>query len=367
MSAGTAETGALALRVLAGPLMGAEATLTPSEEITIGRGFRNLIVLRDPSVGDARVGLTLREGGARLRVLSGAACLLGHRLTAGDEAVLPPYVPLRLGASAVAVGEADKARWREAEALCAEEAALRAPTPTPSPAPARPAGRRLRDLTIGTVAFASLAACTLLLIPGEPAGTPVSETVASALTAAGLSDLAVEETSDGLTVRGTVATDEERAALVALLRGLDQETGTPLHAEVRSGASAARAVSDVFAAAGLSAAATWEAGEVVVRLGEATPADEGMLAALEAKALADLPHVTSLRIEGGTALAPEGATTPFTAQITAVVAGAVPYITTRDGARYFRGAQLPTGGQLVGISAGTITVREDGQNLQYVF
>ena len=98
------EAAPLELRVLAGRVRGASAPMDMGRSVTVGHDFENDIVLRDATAKGVRFRIRAKADTAELQVLEGQVELLGHALAAPASAVLPPYMPLIVGDSAVALG-----------------------------------------------------------------------------------------------------------------------------------------------------------------------------------------------------------------------------------------------------------------------
>lgn len=357
----------LKLRVLTGPLEGADAPLPGGEAVTVGRGFRNDVVLRDKSVGDARVSIEAHDRTATLRVLSGEIVLLGRRMRAPEEAVLPHYLPLAIGASALAVGSLavgsdEAARWTACEGLV--------PHLTNAPAndvPPAPRGRIAwsKDIAVGACAFGALAACTAFLAPGQaeaPPAAPPMEIVRVALASGGYGEVLASARDEGERVRiqGFVATDDRKRALRETLDDL----GVAYAGEVRSGEAAARQVQDLFAANGLPVAAAYAGGGAVRVTG--VKADPDTAERVRASALSDVPYLSRIEMEVQ-APAPTAPSRAFTAEIVEAVGGEFGYVITRDGGRYFAGGTTPQGGKITGIADGAITIEDGGEPMTYTF
>ena len=346
------------LRVLGGPLDGAEVPVRSGQGVTIGRGFRNDVVLRDPSVGSTRLRIEPGADIARLTVLAGSVVLLGRRLGAGAEAVLPPYLPLAIGGSAIAIGGADPARWAQAAALVPHV------THTPANDAARPAAKGgvswLKDIGIGALAFGALAACTAFFVPSTEDADPevVAEAVRAALSDGGYREVRVDRDGpDGpLRLDGFVATDARRASLRAELDALEID----YKGQLRSGEAAARQVADVFSSGGVHGTARYAGGGAVVIEGLRT--DAATAERLKARALADVPFVTDIQMKVTQAL-PEPKSAAFTGKIVQVVGGPDGYLTLADGTTYFVGATLPSGGVIVAIGDADVTIDEDGHEV----
>src|SRR5579859_5349405 len=92
------------LRVLGGFARGASASLQRQCWVEVGYALSSDLVIRDPGAKGVRLRLRPRDDAAELELLEGEVALLGHALSAPATAILPAYVPLSLGASAIAFG-----------------------------------------------------------------------------------------------------------------------------------------------------------------------------------------------------------------------------------------------------------------------
>ena len=113
-------TSDILLRVLNGRLEGAEHRLFIGKHIRIGHGFDNDVVLRGPATKGVAMELHLGEDSALLHIVTGEITLLGRPVRAGEEAILPLYVPVRAGDFGFAIGHSgEDSRWAEAERILA--------------------------------------------------------------------------------------------------------------------------------------------------------------------------------------------------------------------------------------------------------
>lgn len=367
------ETPGLELRVLAGRAAGARAALAAGE-VTVGHALDSDIVIRDPAVRG--VFLKLRPGfdSAALEVLSGEVEFLGHVLTAPARAILPAYVPLLLGGTAVALGRPDGERWGEAEKLLNTSRPDAAP---PVEAPAPPMLQELLGFLRKTpvvpalACVAAVAGAGAILMGGQAAMTlvdfsPSASDTQAALRKAGYRTLTVTKTADGrLVVRGLVGHDSDRARLEALV----QAKGLKANVDVKSGEDIALGVSEVLRANGVTADVK-PTGLGVVAVNVKDGGGDKLEAARKI-ALRDVGGLKRILFTGGPGLAgpvlsedPNGAGAK---RVLAVVAGDGGYVETADGGRYFTGAVLPTGHTIVAIAERDVTVQRDGQTTHLLF
>lgn len=374
VAAPAADPPGLELRVLAGRAAGARAALAQEGDVSVGYGLDSDIVIRDPAARG--VSLKLRPGfdSAELEVLSGQVEFLGHVLTAPARAILPAYVPLLLGGTAVALGRPDGERWSEAEQL------LNTTRPEPAPPLAARSSAawqemlgflRKTPIVPALACVAAVAGAGALLIGGQAALTLVdlspnpAETQA-ALRDAGYATLVVSKTADGrLVVRGLVARDSDRARLAALI----QAKGLKASLDVKSGEDIALGVSEVLRANGVTADVRPSGLGVVsvsVREGGGPKLEEARKMALR-----DVGGLKRILFTGGAGLAgpvlSEDPSVAGSKRVLAVVAGDGGYVETADGARYFTGAVLPTGHTIVAIAERDVTVQRDGQTTHLLF
>lgn len=370
----------LQFRVLAGRHRGACHPLGLAR-VTIGHEFWHDIVLREP----ATRGLALElepgagpgpgpgpGGQARLSVLSGRVDLLGAGLGEGADAVLPPFVPLRVGDVVFAWGQSDSPRWAEAEALAGNPAGLPAPSPEPVAANDRwwdlPARGLLRFARSSAALGAVLAVGAVAMVPTgfNPLASPERDRdrAAAALAAAGYPGLAVRAEADGaINVSGRIASEADRPAVSFALA----EAQVPATLALRSDTELARAVTDAARINGFSVIAKPVGGAIEVHHDAHDPAAHTRLLAVIRR---DVPGLGRLRLagdrpgRGGPRLA---SISDATHRVSSVVAGDPGFIVTADGGRYFPGAVLPSGHRLVAVETAAVILENAGQRTRLAF
>jgi len=359
------------LRVLTGPIAGASKTLPASGRILVGHEFWHDIVLRDPSTRGTAVEIALEgESAARMTVLEGEAHVLGAGIAAGASALLPPFVPVRIGQVAFAWGEAEHARWQEAEVLAASAAADPVPMSGQEAAletlnsrwQAGP-GRAWRRIRVPILATGVAAALALLLVP--PAVNAIQYGIGEeykarrVLDTAGYKRLQVDKRDGKVEVSGTVATDADRLRIQRLL----EEAEVDAALSVQTGAELARAVADVARLNGVQAEARPQPdGGVLLAT---APIDDRTRDRLAQVIRRDVPGLKTLRF--GEELAVPQTVSEATKRVSSVVTGDPPYILTEDGARYFAGALLPSGYYLVAIEGNQVLLDRRGKRLAVRF
>ncbi|MGK6325163.1 hypothetical protein ACMGDM_19020 [Sphingomonas sp. DT-51] len=360
------------LRVLTGRLAGAEYRLHAGRSVTVGHGFENDVVLR----GRATQGLVMElHVGAELllRVRSGAIDVLGRSLAAGEELILPAYLPVRLGDLAIAVGGDDPARWAEAATMASHGAATLAPElllRPRSPLADRIAARAVPWLRLGRGRIMAGAAGLIALL-ALSVGVPVADAwhtaaardpakVRRQLATAGFGalDVARDPGGAGVLVTGAVATDRDAERLRAYVAARLPDALV----EVESAAALAAAATDMLRANGVAAEARPLGARAIAVEGEFLPHDrQRELSALLRRDIPGLRRIDYRATDGGGSdelrhffNSPQYGAASF-------VDGDPGYIVTADGSRWFDGAILPTGHRLVAVGHGRVTLERGGQ------
>ncbi len=374
----------LTLRVLAGRARGAEAPLVLGATVTIGHDLDCDLVLRDPSAKGIKLRLTPASPSAEIEVLAGEIQLLGHALAAPSHAILPVYLPLVIGDNALAIGALDSPRWGEAERLLGAASQQAADNDDEGEAAAPPAidldvlagwrsivtrtaaALRRTPHAASILVFGGALACVTFAAANAPwdLGKPDTGRVHDLLSQNGFSRLAVKSgAADGKLVIGGVLpreADKDRLVQIVDARRL------PARIEVVTGEGLAKSVEDVFTANGLPAAARPH-GLAGVRVEVSGPSDR--VSEVERIVRADVRGLRALLIERrpGDEKAGKLFEDGPGKRVVAVVAGEAGFVTTADGARYFRGSVLPTGDRIVEVASQSVTVEKDGQTTQLMF
>lgn len=366
---------ALRLRVLDGRLAGAEHRLPDGRAVRVGHAFENDIVLRGPNTRSLAVELHVDGASVLIRMVSGTMMVLGRTLEAGQDMLLPTYVPVRLGDYAFAVGADDAERWREAEAMASDcaRAVVEADAKPRAQLLERAATRldpqrsfvgRLarRPLLLTGIGSAILVALGTVAVSRElfdvrdntPAG------VSRSLAVAGFNGLAVRDdpATEALLVSGLVRNDVEEQRLRAFLT--DRAPGATVAVESSDGLAAA--ATDLLVSQGVDASAKPGLSGSLVVTSEYLPGDRQ--AELAAMVRRDLPMIRSVRFQTDQARGSQDLRYFFnSAQYGAVsfVDGEAPHILTADGSRWFNGAVLPTGHKIAEIGNGRILLERAGR------
>lgn len=363
------------LRVLDGRLAGAEHRLPQSGAVRVGHAFDNDIVLRGKATRHQSVELHRQPGGLLLKVLSGEVILLGRSLSVGEEALLPTYLPVRMGDYAFAIGGDDPDRWTEARDNATRVARPVAPhDEQPRAALAErtsirfdPISRRVQRLAVrpSTLVFLLLAAAILIgaAVVGERMFTldtrdPVA--VKAELETAGYRGLTVKADPGGssVVISGQVLNDSVLAGLTAFV-----DRRVP-GARLRTSSTdeLAAAATDLLSGQGVDAVARVRGAGALTVYGEYLPLDRQ--AQLTQVIQSDVPgvRVVDFRVDpakGGDRLksffnSPEYGAASF-------VDGDPGYLLTADGTRWFTGAVLPTGHRIVEVAGGRLLVEKNGR------
>lgn len=368
------------LRVLAGPQTGAGIALTPGATIDVGSLSASgcQVVLRDPQVAEQRLRLHVREHDVRIELLVGSADMAGQMLSAPCTLDWPHFVPVRIGDTVMAVGEASSPRWEHVLTVAAAapragiNAAPAAVLPDDTPpvaAKPRPAAKRRPEtwLALGggllaVVAFGLLAFVSVAT-PAKVGVETEAQRLERVLQAPQFRGLRVERGSgDQLQVRGSLLTLSDRAGLDRSLAEAKVTAGV----DVLVGEQIALAVRDVYRMNGVLADADLPAtladvGSVRVHTASG---DAPRLERIEATVRQDVPGLKLLQVDNvPPPVVPEPTVIPDDPgkRVASIVPGDTPYVVTVDGTRYFVGALLPSGHRLASITETEVMLEKDGK------
>ncbi len=356
------------LKILSGRLSGKAFPLDGRDRVSIGHGLANDVVLRGVGTRDCSLELSLSADSAQLRVLQGEVELLGRTLAAGDQAVLPAYLPVRLGEYLVAHGAPVSARWDDASSI-ADTPVGTAVGPLQAPRifdrlldAARTQAGRVQQRTIR---MAVGGACVILL--GVAAAQPLSTFVMGSgdprqlqrdVRQAGFPAVDVERTTDGsLAVKGVVRDEEE----LARLRALATHSGDSVIVDAQTGPALADAAADLLQTKGVAARVTpAQPGALMVAAGYMP---ESRKAELREELKQDLPSVKAVgfKVDDNLDASPLQAFFTQSGAGLATIVADPPHIVTADGSHWFPGSTLPTGHRLVSVSPQTVTFEKDGR------
>lgn len=371
----------LLLRVHGGRLDGAEQKLAPGAVTRIGHDFDNGLVLRGRGTGGIALALHRQEGSVRVQVLSGEVVLLGCAVAEGGWALLPPYVPLKLGEYAIAVGEAGSPRWAEVRALarsqdcppCATEGEAGEESLAPSQregvqrwlgSEAEAIGRRIGGRTRPGMLIG--AAAVLAVLAAAPLASEAVKNVAYSpaaldqdLAEAGYAGLRVtrDPATEALVIEGRVTDDSE----VERIRRFAQASYGPVTLNLSTMAGTAEALNGLLQSQGIDAQAQPGPQGIVVHT-EFLPQDR--LAPLRNRIAADLPETGPVRFVRDQRRGPRDLQYFFASErfgLASLVDGDPGHIVTADGQYWFAGSLLPTGHRLVSVGNGEIRFERDGQ------
>ena len=365
----------LRLRVLDGRLAGAEHRLPDHGAVRVGHAFENDIVLRGKATKSVSVELHRDVDSVMMKVLSGEVILLGRPLVMGEEALLPAYLPVRLGDYAFAVGGGNEERWNDARGeatrvarpLATSDQQPRAALADRAATRLDPIAHRVERVTARPWRLVFLALAALILLGAALLGqrmftldTSDPVAVQAELSEAGFAGLTVKPDpgSSSVVVSGQVRDDEALAKLAAFVK--TRVPGARL--EASSTEELAAAATDLLSAQKVDAVARVDGPGALLIDGEYLPADRQVV--LSQLIRSDVPGVRTVQFrsdpaKGGDRLryffnSPEYGAASF-------VDGDPGYLLTADGSRWFTGAVLPTGHRIVEVGGGRLLVEKNGR------
>jgi type III secretion protein D len=362
------QAGNLELRVLSGEQAGARARLATDRAVQVSGQYGSDIVLRDRAAHGRRIRLAPMPEGVQLTVDEGEVTINGFKQVAPMQVTIPLYTAVKIGETAIAVGEAGSPLWNAIKAHIPAEptrsgymadepvtAAVKVP-PAASRHEKWPARLAIGGVGLSALALGSLAFAYALLPTGSPAASSMARATAL-LRANQYNSLQVETNAQGgMVVRGRVAD----AAQKERLNGLFAAAGLSPQWDVAVNGDVASAVREVFRLNGVSAQVDVDAsGKVAVKTAHA---DTGKLAAIEQTAKRDIAGLSMTIANTPPPVSDDGPPVGNDAgkRIASIVPGDPAYVVTADGTRYFPGAMLPTGHTIRAIEGQQIVLERNG-------
>lgn len=354
-------------RVTAGPLEGAARALGASAKTFVGHDLRNDIVIRDPSSRGIRIALSPTAEGVRAELLSGSIMLHGAEVEAPKSFLLPPLTPIGIGDNIVAIGDEGDAAWAGCErmsralALQAPQGAVQAHDPWAGVygwlrVGYRDLAKRSALLCMG---FAVLLGGTAMATSGGIGQKIDHKTrLETALQTNGFGNLEVRTNVEGeLVVDGFVRSDAQLTRVADVI----EASGAKAMAQVESGEAVAREVEHVLRINGVNATTVYRGSGRVEAMDFEAPRTE--LAKLRRAVMDDVAAVETLILTPARLTEGAGTVLPHDPgkRVANVVGGENGYIVTDDGARYFAGATLPTGDQLVSVTTEAMVLERGGR------
>ncbi len=288
-----------ALKITAGVHQGALIRLDAADMLVIGASDDCDVILADSGVCSHHCVLKRQADRFFLRAMEGALNVNGHEQDPGSTILVPPGVPVVIGAAAFEIVDTAVSADTPAEVNANEHLQAKA---------AAQLARMLRRRPLSVTAAVAALIATVF---------------------------AVRAISVGINTRsGQSAAGEMAAAAVATSR---------------SGASIAHDVAEVLRLSGITCEAQYNGdGTVTVKGHLGDP--QALAAIVKSRAIREivgLKRVMAINLDRGGSSMP--GTTVDGTRIVSVVASADPYVVTADGSRYYVGASLPQGGRLAGV------------------
>jgi type III secretion protein D len=363
------------LRVLNGRLAGAERPLHVGKYLRVGHALDNDIVLRGQGTAGISLLLDLADDQARVRVTSGEISLLGRPVGVDEEAILPPYVPLKIGEFAVAIGGDVEERWQEAERI---GQAITLPHTDDKVAEPERAGIAERIATrlypvrdhfanrSGGMWFLAFLGVMLL---GFAAIAPVTDAirgelyspraVKATLSATGFTGLKVtrDAASDTLIISGAVSSDSNASRL----RKLIAEKFPGALVDITTPVSLAAAATDILRNNKVDADARPGRSGAIRIITEYLPQDRQI--ELTEILKRDLPALKNVEYQMDNRRGDRDLQYFFSTSgsgLASYVDGNPGYIVTQDQTRWFVGSVVPTGHKILAIGGGRIIFERQG-------
>jgi type III secretion protein D len=365
------------LRVLSGPQAGARLLLQSGSSVDVGsvHALGCQVVLIDSQVCQQRLRLHVLLQSVRIEVLAGDIELNGQQMVAPCALDWPSYMPMKIGQTVLAVGFSGSEsgpQWPQAVApIPARQDPLQCAGPLASQSAITPKRYFALPIALGGAAITTVAISwlVLVLVSGENAAPQQSKSAyqqaQKILQAPEFQGLHAEVSDeDQLVISGDVRMHADRARLERTLSPL--HTGSQVQLHVRVGEAVAQAVRDVYRMNGLASQTEMpstlaDVGTVRVRTQEG---DMQRLQRTETAARRDVAGLTELHVVNAPPLVVRDAVAVVDdpgKRVASIVSGAVPYVVTADGTRYFLGALLPSGHRLASIAEQQVMLDKEGK------
>lgn len=339
---------ALVLRVIGGIHVGAQHPLGDQGALLIGSAPDCDIVLADHDVQPHHCVVTRRGNKLSIRAFAVPLSIGDRTIGAGDQQALAAGNPIDIGDARLVIANPESPSDTASVPRDSDENAW----------------SRGWQIVLGTIMVSGMLLLTFAALmmrqPSEPSedGPEIWLHAASALIEQmSLPELEVVlDGADQIRVTGVIPSSSDRAAL---LESLDAR-GIPAAVDVRVGDEIAEDVREVLRLSGVESQARYLGdGRVEVRgaLGDA----QALETMVESRAMNDIAGLRQV-IAHNLDRAPKPPAAPEPTddkQVLYVVAGADPYVVTRDGSRYYRGAELPSGDRLTAIAPDALTLSDD--------
>lgn len=335
------------LRLIAGVHAGAERECRDGEVLLVGSGYDCDLVLADGEVGDHHCVLSFGRDSITVRAVAAPVRIDETTLAPGEARSVGVFVPIRLGEAALIAGERDDPRWRDIEGGRAQNE-IRPPR-----APRFNERFRVPLTAAGILVFALSVTIAVSAVhaPEKTSAGAQRRALGGIIETLGLSEASVAVNGDGqLEVDGVIP---DAVALDALKQRAERQKLAPA-IRARLGEDIAKDVREVLRLSRLNAQTHYLGGGRIAVRGH-FPDPDRLAEVLNSPSMAAIPGLTEAVVENlEPPPQPPPAPEPF--QIASIVTGSDPHIVGRDGAQYYRGAELPGMGKLLEIDAHVLLV-----------
>ncbi|MFK7855261.1 MAG: FHA domain-containing protein [Granulosicoccus sp.] len=370
------------LDVVSGLQQGAVAWLQPSVALTVGSGFDNDIVLRDPHIKRQHLMVTLEQDTIHIQCLSGDVLVDGIAYSAGDNTACSSSSLVQINSVGLSIVcnnpsssntcPADSSMQlapgvEQADSLSTEPAFFIPPVDAlPEASDQAGAQQQPRENVPKTNHRAGFLTAVALMVGAiivwqsglfsKSSQQPAS--LASMLALSPFAALTVSQEGNTATVSGYVETVNDSMQLGQWL----EQSGLLIRNEVMVGETLAEQVSDVFRVNGVMAEVDVVEGGIVSAI--TREADTQLLKTIEERIMSDVPLVTRLEIDNNPP--PQVANDDVLTivdpgkRVVMVVSDEPAYIVTEDQSRYFVGSPLPTGHRIADIKDGKVLLEKQG-------
>lgn len=344
------------LLVSSGEQAGACLHIDGRQALSIGNALENDVVIRTPGAEPVKLQLEGATGQRRIRLVQGEAALAGRPLLPDEQWHEWTGGVLTVGGIEILLEGASKAEQNNSSGLMEPDSA------------SHPAARR----SVGIVAvLVGLAVLTALGIQGrwqvDASEQRPNNTFEQQMAALDLGDsLVLEGDGDPRRLLGRVATHAQYRELQAVVAA----QAVPPEMQVQVDDELRESIRDIYRNHGVSAQVA-VLGQGHVQVDTQGVSDETLIE-IEQALQEDIPGLQKLDVSNSPAAQEDDAAGTARAldpkkEVEAVVAGSISYVMTRDKARYFVGAVLPSGHTITAIEQGLVVMQRDGEESRLRF
>ncbi len=367
-----ANSTSLALVIIDGEQTGARAQLKVDKSFVIGSELGSDIVLRDVALVGQCFRLSVGDEFAQVEVLSGFVEIQGQQIAEHGRVTLHPYVPLKIGQTTLAYGEAEDERWHHLSQIRDDSTQNPGNSITVQQQNALPI-KKYRGMLLGLVlilvsvgggligmsTYSDNETANAMVKSQSDIANDIASDIVTVLEGSGFVGLKVTATEEsGLLIEGNLETTAQRMLLEKILT----ELAVVFQLRVLVGEQLAATVQEIYRINGIKASVqSQDPGIVQVATKEASLKKLNRVVMIAKRDIVGLRDIVVKNIKPPRPKRRQSKSADDPGKrIVSLVPGNPAYITTVDGARYFVGAMMPSGHKISAISGQQVLLDKNG-------